>query len=50
VDPDSGSGTRREKITYRNKKSKEISCFEALDVIFIGLKASPLTKMSFMKA
>jgi hypothetical protein len=30
----SGSGSRRAKMTYKNRKSKEISCFEVLDVLF----------------
>ncbi len=43
----SGSGSRRSKIT---KKNKEISCFEVLDILFSGLKASPVAKTSFMEA
>jgi hypothetical protein len=30
----SGSGSRRAKMTYRNKKAKEFSCFEVLHVLF----------------
>jgi hypothetical protein len=37
----SGSGSRRAKKTYINKKIEGISCFEVLDVLIIGLKASP---------
>jgi hypothetical protein len=32
------------------EKSKEFSCFEVLDVLFRGLKASPVAYASFMKA
>jgi hypothetical protein len=28
------SGYSRAKITHKNRKSKEISCFEVLDVLF----------------
>jgi hypothetical protein len=33
----SGSGSRREKMTHKNKKSEEISisCFEVLDVFLL---------------
>jgi hypothetical protein len=38
VDPDpcseSGSGSRRAKITRKSRKKEEISCFEVLDVLF----------------
>jgi hypothetical protein len=36
VDPDSefGSGSRMAKMTHKNRKSEEISCFEVLDVLF----------------
>ncbi len=30
----SGSGSRRAKITNKNRKSTEFSCFEVLDVLF----------------
>jgi hypothetical protein len=33
-DPESGSGSRRTKITHKNRKIFEISCFEVLDVLF----------------
>jgi hypothetical protein len=33
-DPDSESGSRRTKMTHKSRKSKEISCFERLDVLF----------------
>jgi hypothetical protein len=29
-----GSGSRRAKMNYKYKKSKKISCFEVLDVLF----------------
>jgi hypothetical protein len=47
--PDSqfGSGSRRAKM---NHKHREISCFEVLDVLFSGLKASPEAWTSFMEA
>jgi hypothetical protein len=32
------------------KKSLEISCFEVLDVLFLGLKASPVAWTSFTEA
>jgi hypothetical protein len=36
VDPDSELGveSRRAKMTHKNRKSSEISCFEVLDVFF----------------
>jgi hypothetical protein len=36
-----GSGSKRIKRTHKNEKSEEISCFEVLDVLFLGLKAPP---------
>ncbi len=33
-DPYSESGSRRSKITHKNTKNLEISCFEVLDVLF----------------
>jgi len=52
LDPDlaseSGSGSRRGK-NETQKLKKEISCFEVLDVLFRGLKASPLAWTSFME-
>jgi hypothetical protein len=33
----------------KKKKSKEISCFELLDVLFLGLKASPVAWASFIE-
>jgi hypothetical protein len=40
VDPDpyseSGSGSRRAKMTRKSRKHLEISCFEVLDVLGIG--------------
>jgi hypothetical protein len=48
--PDSGSGSRRTKITHKNRKIFEISCFEELDVLFCGLKASSVAWTSFMEA
>jgi hypothetical protein len=43
-----GSGSRRTKMTH--KKSTEFSCFEVLDVLFGGLKASPVAWALFMEA
>jgi hypothetical protein len=40
-----GSGSRRAKITDK-KKSKANSCFGYLDVLFEGLKGSPLALTS----
>jgi hypothetical protein len=34
----------------RKKVGKEISCFELLDVLFCGLKASPVAWASFIDA
>jgi hypothetical protein len=43
MDPDpyseSGSGSRRAKMTHKSRKNEEISCFEVLDVLFSELKA-----------
>jgi hypothetical protein len=59
VDPDphssaliwvAGSGSRRAKMTLKYRKSKEFSCFEVLDVLFWGLKASPVACAFFMEA
>jgi hypothetical protein len=36
----SESGSRRAKKTHKNIKSQEISCFEVLDILFRGVKAS----------
>ncbi len=38
---ESGSEFRKAKITLKKEKSEAISCFEVLNVLFIGLKASP---------
>ncbi len=48
----SGSGSRRAKMTPKYRKSKDFSCFEMLDVLFWGLKASPspVACASFMEA
>jgi hypothetical protein len=49
----SGSGSRRAKMTHKVKKiekSYEISCFDVLGVLFIGLKASPVAWTFFIKA
>jgi hypothetical protein len=43
----SGSGSRRTKMTNKNLK---ILFFEVLDVLFGGLKASPLAWTTFKKA
>jgi hypothetical protein len=38
VDPDteSGSGSRRAKMSHKNGKNLEISCFELLDFLFLS--------------
>ncbi len=43
------SGSRRTKMTHNNRKSTEFSCFEVLDALFWGLKASPVAWASFME-
>jgi hypothetical protein len=42
-DPDweSGSEFRKAKMTLKKGKSEAISCYEVLNVLFTGLKASP---------
>jgi hypothetical protein len=45
-----GSGSRRAKMTHKKRKSTEFSCFEVLDVLFWGLKASSVAWASFMEA
>jgi hypothetical protein len=51
VDPDpyseSGSGSRRAKMTYKSRKN---SCFEVLDGLFCELQASSVTWTYFMEA
>jgi hypothetical protein len=42
-DPDPGG----QKLPKHNRKSKESSCFEVLDVLFCELKASPVALSSF---
>jgi hypothetical protein len=42
-DPDPGE----QKLPIRTEKSRKISCFEELDVIFLWLKASPVAWSSF---
>jgi hypothetical protein len=46
LDPDSGVL----KWPTNLEKSKEFSCFEVLDVLSWGLKASPVSYASFMEA
>ncbi len=41
------SGSRTAKMTYKNRKSEEISSFEMLGVLFLRLKASPIAWTSF---
>jgi hypothetical protein len=52
VDPDSksGSGSKRAKMTHKNRKKLRNSCFEVKDVLLSGLKASPVALTSFMEA
>jgi hypothetical protein len=45
-DPDPGG----QKFSKKIEKSTEFSCFEVLDVLFWGLKASPVAWASFMEA
>ncbi len=45
-DPDPGGGEWPTKI----EKSTEFSCFEVMDVLFWGLKTSPVAWASFMEA
>jgi hypothetical protein len=40
--PDSESRSRRARMTHKNRKTLKISCFEVLDVLFRGLKVSPV--------
>ncbi len=52
LDPDlasHGSAFKKAKMTHKIEKSKEISCFEVLDVLFRGLKASPVAWASLME-
>jgi hypothetical protein len=37
-------------MTPKNRKNLEFSCFEVLDVLSRGLKASPIAWESFMEA
>jgi hypothetical protein len=46
ADPDPGG----KKLPTKIEKSTEFSCFEVLDVLFGGLKASPVAWASFMEA
>ncbi len=39
-----------QKWPTKIEKSTEFSCFEVLDVLFWGLKASPVAWVSFMEA
>ncbi len=52
VDPDSESGSesKRAKMTHKSRNFLENSCFEVLDVLFWGLKASSVAWKSFMEA
>jgi hypothetical protein len=40
----------QEPKLLKNLKSKEIVCFEVMNVLFGGLKASPVAGTSFMEA
>jgi hypothetical protein len=44
----SGSGSRRAKMAQKNRKKYRISCFEVLDVLFLGLKVSLVAWASSM--
>ncbi len=48
ADPDKDPGGQ--KWPQKIEKSTEISCFEVLDVLFCGLKASPVAWAFFMEA
>jgi hypothetical protein len=37
-------------INRKTQKSLEISCFAVLDVLFLGLKTSPVAWTAFMEA
>jgi hypothetical protein len=52
ADPDSesGSGSRRAKMTHKSRKNFKSSCFEVLDGLFWELKASSITWKFFMEA
>ncbi len=54
LDPDpyseSGSGSRRARMTHKSRTNYEILCFEVLDVLFWELKGSSVTWTSFMEA
>ncbi len=45
-----GSGSRRAKMTHKNRKTLYISFFEVLDVVFRGRKASHVAWESSMEA
>jgi hypothetical protein len=45
-DPDPGG----QKLPIKVGKNSEISCFEVLDVLFRGLKASSVARMFFLEA
>jgi hypothetical protein len=47
---ESGSGSRRSKMTHKSRKNLEISCFEVKYVLFWELKASSVTWTSFVEA
>ncbi len=46
LDPD----PRGQQLDTKIEKSEEISCFEVLDVLFCGQKASPVAWMFFIEA
>jgi hypothetical protein len=46
--PDQDPGGQ--KMTQKIEKNLEISCFEELDVLFLGMKASSAVWTSFMEA
>ncbi len=41
---------RERKMTHKYRKNKEFSCFEVLNVLFCGLKDSPVACSFFMEA
>jgi hypothetical protein len=42
-------GSKKAKITHKNRKSEEISCFEMLDALFRRLETSPVRGASKIK-
>jgi hypothetical protein len=45
-----GSGPRSRRTKYDPQKNLKISCYEVLDILFWGLKATSVAWTSFMEA